>query len=209
MVTSVCSKFDLRPVISTSGLHFYIYICYIQFRFSLFYILWHRPLYHLLRPRAVMVTRPSRFWWVFPRVLQNLCNYSTSTTPRKCRYSTLWMIWILNLHLAPAGAVLDSTVVFNEFVSTRMETSNSRRHNEIWLVLSFRLGRLRERDEKYFVSKVAEGRSAFVNIPQARIQEIEIWKFCLLQWYCGYLTAKLASLYFCRLVLHNQCHQTI
>ena len=34
MVTSVFGKFDFRPVIPTSGLHFYTYVCYIQFWFS-------------------------------------------------------------------------------------------------------------------------------------------------------------------------------
>ena len=34
MVTSVFGKFDFRPVIPTSGLLFYTYVCYIQFCFS-------------------------------------------------------------------------------------------------------------------------------------------------------------------------------
>ena len=36
MVTSAFSKFDFRPVIPTSGLHLYTYVCYIQIRFGQF-----------------------------------------------------------------------------------------------------------------------------------------------------------------------------
>ena len=50
MVTSVFATFDLRHVIPSSGLQYYTYICYIQFQIPWFYMLWHRLLYHLLRP---------------------------------------------------------------------------------------------------------------------------------------------------------------